>query len=129
MARVELPDFLVIAEAHAGIPAEQLARIPRVVNLASAALAAPFAGFADVELFPTFAAKASIYLCRIATYHPLPDGNKRTAYDVTVEFIERNGHTFTHESLDDTGAMIERIAARDIDESEVIDWMGLRIVY
>ena len=96
MHRIEIGDFLVIAEHHAGIRAEQLARMPRVMSLAQSALGAPFAGFGDVELFPTLADKAAIYCSRIVSYHPLPDGNKRTGYDVMREFLDRNGETFTH---------------------------------
>src|SRR5580693_8945408 len=76
MRRIELGDFLLIAEIHTGIGANQLARIPRVVNLAEAALAAPFVGFGDYEAFPALHEKAAIYCSRIAAYHPLPDGNK-----------------------------------------------------
>ena len=74
MRRIELGDFLLISEIHSGIDASQLARIPRVVNLAEAALAAPFAGFGDYEAFPALHEKAAIYSSRIATYHPLPTG-------------------------------------------------------
>jgi hypothetical protein len=52
MRRIELGDFLLIAEIHSGIDAHQLARISRVINLAEAALAAPFAGFGNYEAFP-----------------------------------------------------------------------------
>lgn len=74
MQRIELGDFLLIAEIHSRIDARQLARIPRVVSLAEAALAAPFAGFGDYEAFPALHEKAGVYCSRIATYHPLPDG-------------------------------------------------------
>ena len=57
MRRIELGDFLVIAEMNTGIDAHQLARVPRVVQLASAALAAPFAGFGDFEAYPTVGEK------------------------------------------------------------------------
>lgn len=85
MERVELGDLLLIAEIHTGIEAECLARMDRVVTLAQSALAAPFAGFGGVELFSTFEDKAAIYCARLVTYHPLPDGNKRAAYDVMIE--------------------------------------------
>lgn len=129
MQRIELPDFLLMAEPHVGIAAEELARMPRVVSLASSALAAPFAGFGPIELHPEFSAKAAMYLTRIATYHPLPDGNKRTAYDVSIEFIERNGGTFAHENNDlmATAAVVERIAASLMDERAVKVWMAQRI--
>ena len=53
-------------------------------------------------------------LRRISNYQPLPDGNKRTGYDVMMEFIERNGHSFEHVDGDIllTASMIERSARR-----------------
>lgn len=44
MRRIELGDFLIISEIHSGMDADQLARIPRVISLGEAALAAPFSG-------------------------------------------------------------------------------------
>ena len=129
MERIEIGDFLVIAEFHSGIDAHQLARMPRVLQLASAALAAPFAGFGPVELYESLSEKAAIYCARIVTYHPLPDGNKRTGYDVMREFIYRNGRTFSHpaEGWDATAAVIENLAASVLSEGEFIAWVGERI--
>jgi death on curing protein len=125
---IELGDFLLIAEIHTGIDANQLARIPRVVNLAESALAAPFAGFADYEVFPALHEKAAVYCSRIATYHPLPDGNKRTAYDVMREFLDRNGAVFTHpaDGLDGTAQAIEDLAANVLGERDFIAWVLAR---
>jgi death-on-curing protein len=129
MHRIELGDFLVIAETHTGIDAHQLARMPRVFQLASSALAAPFAGFGDVELYPTVADKAAIYCARIVSYHPLPDGNKRTGYDVMREFIDRNHAAFSHPrgGLAETAATIEDLAAGLISEGDFIAWVNDRI--
>lgn len=129
MQRIELGDFLVIAEIHTNIDAHQLARLPRVVSLAEAALAAPFAGFGEYELFPALHEKAGVYCSRIATYHPLPDGNKRAAYDVMREFLDRNEVTFTHpkDGLDGTAKAIEDLAAGALDEAGFIAWILQRI--
>jgi death-on-curing protein len=126
MERIELGDFLLIAESHIGVNAHRLARMERVVTLAQAALAAPFAGFGDVELFPEFHQKAAIYCARIVAYHPLPDGNKRTGFEVMHEFIERNGRTFTHWSggLAGTATVIERLAAGEHSEIAFIDFVA-----
>ena len=129
MERVDLADFLLIAEFHTGIDAHQLARIDRVVQLAESALAAPFAGYGDFEAYPTLADKAAIYASRIARNHPLPDGNKRTSYDVMLEFIERNGCTFEHppEGLTATAEMMERLAAQTVSEEEFRVWVAERV--
>jgi death-on-curing protein len=129
MDRVELGDFLIIAEIHSGIDARQLARLPRVVGLAQAALAAPFAGFGDYEAYPALHEKAAVYCARIATYHPLPDGNKRVAYDVMREFLDRNGVVFIHPAggLDETAQTIEDVAANMLSEQELATWILARI--
>lgn len=129
MDRVELGDFLVIAEIHSGIDASQLARIPRVIGLAQAALAAPFAGFGDYEAYPALHEKAAVYCARIATYHPLPDGNKRVAYDVMREFLDRNDAVFVHPpgGLDETAQAIEDLAANVLSEQELTAWVLARI--
>jgi death-on-curing protein len=123
--RIDLADFLLIAESHTGIDAHQLARMDRVIQLAESALAAPFAGYGEFELYPDLADRAAIYASRIARNHPLPDGNKRTAYDVMVEFIERNGAVFEHppEGLMATAEMIERLAAQTVTEDEFRAWV------
>lgn len=125
MERVELADFLIIAEIHTGIDAHRLVRMPRVVQLGEAALAAPFAGFGELELFPEIHQKAGVYASRIVRYHPLPDGNKRTAYDVMIEFLERNDLRFIHGDggLDETAEAIERLAADDLSERDFIAWL------
>lgn len=131
MERIELGDVLLIAESHIGISAEQLARMGRVIGTLLAAIAAPFAGFGDTELFPTLEAKAGIYCSRIASYHALPDGNKRTAYDTMIEFVERNGRTWTHATggLDETASMIERLAGEPppLAEDDFLIWVQARI--
>jgi death-on-curing protein len=129
MRCIELGDFLLIAEAHLGISANHLARIPRVLSLGESALAAPFAGFGDYEAFPALHEKAAVYCSRIATYHPLPDGNKRTAYDVMREFLDRNGASFEHPAngLGGTAQAIEDLAANVLGEQEFIAWVLARV--
>jgi death on curing protein len=126
--RIEIADFVLIAEQHCGIAAEQLARIPHVLNLAEAALAAPFAGFGEYQPFPAIHEKAAVYCSRIVTYQPLPDGNKRTAYDVMREFLDRNGLSFTHpaDGLGGTAQAIEDLAANVLGEREFIAWVLAR---
>ena len=129
VTRVPFGDFLLIGELHTGIDAHTLARMPRVVALGASALAAPFAGFGDFEAYPTLAEKAAIYASRVSSYQPLPDGNKRTAYDVMREFIDRNGHTFTHGDggLLETAKMIEDVSCGLLPEADFSAWIAARI--
>jgi death-on-curing protein len=57
-AYLELADYLLIAEAVLGVPAELIADFNRI-GLAESALAAPRAGFGGVEAYPDFATKAA----------------------------------------------------------------------
>lgn len=70
---LELGDYLIIAEALLGTPVEDLARLDRI-GLAESALAAPAAGFGDVEAYPDFIAKATVLCWHLVKNHPLPDG-------------------------------------------------------
>jgi FtsP/CotA-like multicopper oxidase with cupredoxin domain len=74
-----LADYLLIAEAVLGIPAEEIACWPGI-GLADSALHAPAAAFESVELFPDLIEKAAVLCVRLARNHPLPDGNKRVPY-------------------------------------------------
>lgn len=130
MKRIELTDFLLIAEAVTGIDAHRLARIERVVIEAEGALAAPWAGFGDVEVFPGLEAKAAIYASRILRHHSLVDGNKRTAFLVMVEFVERNGRAWTQPAggQDEQAEAIERLAAGFLREDHFMAWVRDRIL-
>jgi death on curing protein len=126
--RIELGDYLLIAEIHSGVGAAQLARMPRVIELAEAALAAPFFRFGDYEAFPTAHEKAAVYCARLIAYHPLPNGNKRAAYDVMREFLERNAVPFAHPAGGpmETAETLENLAAGRIGEKRLIAWMLAR---
>lgn len=109
------------------IPAETLIRFDRLGDAAESALAAPRAGFADVEAYPAFATKAGVLCSRLIRNHPLPDGNKRVAYLCLVEFVERNGFEWDSRDPGDVVAMLIRVAARDVSEAELIAWIETRI--
>jgi len=67
--------------------------------------------------------KAAVLCARLARNHPLPDGNKRVAYLVLLEFLARNGIEWVPPSVDDTVGTIERVAAGAISERELADWL------
>src|SRR6266542_2623981 len=89
-----LADYLLIAEAVLGVPAEVLA-LSTDLHLADSALNAPAASFGGHELRPSFAQKAAVLCIRVCNNHPLVDGNKRVAYEVLREFVARNGYEWT----------------------------------
>lgn len=119
---LDLADYLLIAEAVLGLPAEEIARWPGIA-LADSALHAPAAGFGGVELYPDLIDKAAVLCGRLARNHPLPDGNKRVAYLALLEFLARNDVEWVPPSVDETVATIERVAAGTISERELADWL------
>jgi death on curing protein len=119
---LDLADYLLIAEAVLGVAAEDIARWPGI-SLAESALHAPAAGFAGVELYPDVVDKAAVLCVRLARNHPLPDGNKRVAYLGLLELLARNGIEWVPPSADETVAMIERVAAGEVSERELADWL------
>ncbi len=125
---LELGDFLLIAEAVLGIRASVLAQLDRI-GLAQSALAAPAASFAGQEAYPEFETKAAVLCWHLVKNHPLPDGNKRCAFLATIEFVERNGRTWTRAAgdPDETDEMIRAAAASNIDQASFRDWIAARI--
>ena len=117
-----IADFLLIAEAILDIDAERLAEMVDL-NSAESALAAPFAGFGDTDLYPNPAHKAAILCSRIVRNHPLIDGNKRVAYIAMRELLVRNGHEWIRPDDDEAAEMVERLAARDISEEQFAAWV------
>lgn len=69
---------------------------------------------------------------RIIRNHPLPDGNKRVGYVCALEFVARNGATWTHPYADEpdgdeTVAVIEAVAAGTLDEDALRHWVADRL--
>jgi len=127
---LDLADYLLIAEAVLDIPAEDLARAGRL-ELADSALHAPAAEFGGVEFYPNLARKTAVLASRLIGNRPLPDGNKRVGYLSAIEFVARNGGTWTNPpddpDGDETVAVIEGVAAGAVDEDEFTAWIAERL--
>lgn len=122
---LDLADFLLIAEAVLEIDASVLERATNTL-LANSALDAPAAEFGGVEFYDEPATKAAVLCSRIIRNHALPDGNKRVAYMCTVEFLERNGFSW-EPPPDEAVANLRDIAARDMDETELREWVRVHL--
>jgi death-on-curing protein len=70
--------------------------------------------------------KAAILLERLARNHPLPDGNKRTAFFLTGLFLEANGSRLHGAAPDVDVPMVERIAAGQVQQQEILAWLSKR---
>ncbi len=107
---LDLADYLLIADWPG-------------IGLADSALHAPATVFGGVEFYPDLIDKAAVLCVRLARNHPLPDGNKRVAYLALVEFLARNGIDWTPLSTEETVTTIEGVAAGEISERELADWL------
>jgi death-on-curing protein len=124
---LDLADYLLIAEAVTGLKAEVLADMPRVVNLASSALSVPASGWQGQEAYPEPAQKAGLLAARLAKNHPLPDGNKRTAWLAMIEFLERNGYQLEQPEPSDAVDAMLRVASSEMAEGDFVEWLRSRL--
>jgi death on curing protein len=121
----EFRDFCEIAGDILGTTPEQIERLPNV-GLAASALAAPSAGFGETDAYPTLLEKAAVLLEHLARNHPLPDGNKRSAFLLTARFLEANELPLQGSLPDTDVPIVERIAAGRIDHDEILTWLSQR---
>ena len=122
MRYLTLAEALIIAEAVTGIDAVVLARASRV-ELLESALHAPQAGFGDEEFYPEFVDKAAVLAVRIARNHPLPDGNKRLAWQALTMFCALNDYSL-RDKQDEAVETMLAIAAGELDEGALARWLS-----
>ena len=125
MWRPDLGDYLAAAAEILGISEERLARLPRL-KLAESALAAPFAGFGQEDAYPTLELKAAVLLERLVRNHPLPDGNKRTAFAMTIDFLQQNGRTWGEPDVAIDAEAVNRVAAGAAELEDIVAWIRRR---
>lgn len=125
MRLLTLAEVLIIAEAVTGIKAETLVRVSRI-ELLESAIAATEAGYGDHDLYPDFIDKAAVLCSRIVRNHALPDGNKRLGWQTLVVFCDLNGYELKVET-NDAVEFIQSLAAGDISESQLADWLRTHI--
>ena len=125
MRYVTLAEALAIAEAVTGIDATVLSRVARL-ELLDSALHAPQAGFGGVEFYPDFVDKVAVLVVHIARNHPLPDGNKRLAWQTLTMFCALNGYEL-NSPVKEAGSTMLSIAAGELDEATVAGWPADRM--
>ncbi len=122
---VELGDYCRIAAEVLGLEPEHVAELPNI-GLADSALAVPRAAFGEHEAFPTLIEKAAVLVERLVRNHPLPDGNKRCAFLALERFLAVNGRPIPVPDPDTDVPMMERVAAGEATQDEVIAWLEQR---
>ena len=99
----------------------------RDVGLLASALARPATTVLGTEAYPALGMKAAALLESVARFHPLLDGNKRTAWQLMVSFLWINGfkHSFdTVEAFD----LVLGVAAGDIGLEQSTQAIAARVV-
>jgi death on curing protein len=126
--RLELVDFLLIAEAVLGVSAERLLGFVGVAGIESA-LAAPFASFGGIDFYDDPVERAAICCSRIIRNHPLPDGNKRLGYECMREMLERSGAPWPRprEDAGEIAVTIDQLAAGTLSEQYFVNWVKIRV--
>lgn len=121
MRYLTLAEALVIAEAVTGIDVRTLTRASRL-DLLDSALHAPQAGFGDEDFYPDLLTKAAALVVRVARNHPLPDGNKRLAWQAITMSCALNGTRLEVPANDAVAAMLA-IASGEWDEERTAAWL------
>lgn len=89
----------------------------RDIGLLASALARPATTVMGAEAYPQLATKAAALLESVARFHPLIDGNKRTAWTLMVLMLWINGHR--HDFTADEGFdLVVGVAAGRIELQE-----------
>jgi death-on-curing protein len=95
----------------------------RDLGLLESALARPKNLLAYANQATTLAQLAATYAKGIVANHPFVDGNKRTAFIVSVTFLRLNGLRLTATKEDRVRAFW-KLAAGEITEAELADWFA-----
>lgn len=125
MWRPDLGDYLAAAGEVLGVSEDRLERLPRL-GLAESALAAPFAGLGEEDAYPTLELKAAVLLERLVRNHPLPDGNKRCALAMTIDFLAQNGRPWGEPDVAIDAETVRKVAAGETQLDEIVAWIQHR---
>lgn len=103
------------------------ARASTKLGLLDSALAAPLAGFGDVDLYPHDHQRLGVLCARVIRNHPFVDGNKRSGFLLMLEAAAVNGVRLEfHDSLA-TADVVLALAAGELDEEDFSDFVRRHI--
>jgi len=95
-------------------------------GLLDSALAQPQATFGGELLHPTIGEQAAAYLYHLAMNHPFIDGNKRTAFAVTLTFLNLNGYSLNL-SQEQAYNFVIQVVQREISKEELSAFLELHL--
>lgn len=100
--------------------------VVRDVGLLASALERPLTTVFGEEAYPSFEEKAAVLVQSIATFHPMLDGNKRSAWIALNVFVEHNGYTLDVPT-EDALAFVLGVATTTLETSDIVDWLRFRL--
>ena len=89
-------------------------------GLLDSAIYQPQASFGGEFLHPTIVEQAAAYLFHITNNHAFVDGNKRTAFDVMVTFLNLNDYDLNMTEKE-AEQLITQVADNKVNKEELID--------
>lgn len=101
-------------------------RVLRDAKGLEAACARPFISYSGVYLYDTVVEKAVALLEGIAQHHPFDDGNKRTAWAVTIAFLKQSGFTIDRDNFGatDVEALVVGLITKEVSFGEAVARLG-----
>ena len=124
MRYITLAEAFGLAEAVTGIDAQTLLRISQT-NLLDSALHAPQESLDGQDVYSDIFTKAAVLCTRIASNHPLLDGNKRLAWASMRFFCDINGTELEFENHNAVELML-RVAEGLVSVEELTEWIRSR---
>lgn len=123
-----LAEYIWLAQQVTGLEPRVIEAVSRL-DLADSALHAPRAGFGDQDLYPDLHDKVAVSACRLSWNHPLPDGNKRSAWASLILFIDLNGGWWDPDppDVDDAERAMLDVASGLVDEPWLAGWLRERV--
>mgnify|MGYP000400165318 CR=1 FL=1 len=100
--------------------------VVRDVGLLASALERPLTTVFGEEAYPSFEEKAAVLVQSIATFHPMLDGHKRSAWIALNVFVEHNGYTLDV-ATEDALAFMLGVATTTLETSDIVDWLRFRL--
>lgn len=94
----------------------------RDLGLLESALARPQATFGSQDLYPTILDKAAALFHSMIFNHPFLDGNKRTAWGVTYEFLKQNDYKLEG-SIKELIDFPLKVENEHLGIEEITDWL------
>jgi death on curing protein len=99
----------------------------RSLGALESSLFSPLATFDGKDLYPGLLDKAAMLLYSISSNHPFVDGNKRTAFVISVTVLEDNGFK-TLFTQDEVVLFMLKVAQDNADQTQIKEWLEKHMI-